>query len=113
MKNIIQNFEKTQINKNIPFLSTGNYVKVKLWILDEKKKRIQTFEGVIIAIKNRGLNSSFTVRKIINNEGVERVFQTHSKIINEIIIIRKGIIRKSKLYYLRNIKTKNTYAFEK
>ncbi|WMC18948.1 MAG: 50S ribosomal protein L19 [Enterobacteriaceae bacterium PSpicST2] len=111
MKNIIEEFEKTQINKNIPLINTGYYIEIKIWILEGKKKRIQKFDGIIISIKNRGLNSSFTVRKIINNEGVERVFQTHSPIIKEIKIVNYNNSKKSKLYYLRNIKNKNLNIF--
>ncbi|XZR53097.1 MAG: 50S ribosomal protein L19 [Enterobacteriaceae bacterium] len=110
MQNIIKEIEKQQINKNIPILKTGYYIEVKIFIFEGKKKRIQTFNGIIIAIKNRGLNSSFTVRKITNNVGVERVFQTHSKIIYKINIIHRNYAKKSKLYYLRNIKSKN-YSF--
>ncbi|QCI23922.1 50S ribosomal protein L19 [Buchnera aphidicola (Macrosiphoniella sanborni)] len=102
MLNIIQKIEKEQIKKNIPIFRSGDTVEVKVWVIEGSKKRIQSFEGIVIAIKNRHLNSSFTVRKISNGEGVERVFQTHSHSIDEIIVKRKGLVRKAKLYYLRN-----------
>ncbi|WMC19748.1 MAG: 50S ribosomal protein L19 [Enterobacteriaceae bacterium PC38] len=111
MQNIIQKFEKKQIIKKIPKLRTGYYIEVKLFIFEGNKKKIQIFKGIIIAIKNRGLNSSFTVRKITYNEGVERVFQTYSPIIYKINIINYGYAKKSKLYYLRNIKSKNINIF--
>ncbi|WAI11592.1 MAG: 50S ribosomal protein L19 [Buchnera aphidicola (Macrosiphum albifrons)] len=101
MLSIIQEIEKEQIKKNIPTFRPGDTVEVKVWVIEGSKKRLQSFEGIVIAIKNRYLNSSFTVRKMSNGEGIERVFQTHSHSIDEIIIKRKGLVRKSKLYYLR------------
>ncbi|AHG59992.1 50S ribosomal protein L19 [Buchnera aphidicola] len=101
MPNIIQEIEKKQLKKNIPIFRPGDTAEVKVWVVEGSKKRLQSFEGIVIAIKNRCLNSSFTVRKISNGEGVERVFQTHSRGIEEIIIKRKGLVRKAKLYYLR------------
>ncbi|WMC20341.1 MAG: 50S ribosomal protein L19 [Enterobacteriaceae bacterium PSpyr] len=111
MQNIIQKFEKKQIKKNIPILKSGYFVEIETLIFENNKKKKQKFKGIIIAIKNRGLNSSFTVRKINNNEGIERVFQTHSPIIHKINIINYGYAKKSKLYYLRNIKSKNINIF--
>lgn len=102
MLNIIQTIEKEQRKKDIPIFRSGDTVEVKVWVIEGEKKRIQSFEGIVIAIKNRYLNSSFTVRKISNGEGVERVFQTHSHSIDGIIVKRKGLVRKAKLYYLRN-----------
>lgn len=99
--NIIQEIEKEQLKKNIPLFRSGDTVEVKVWVIEGTKKRLQSFEGIVIAIKNSCLNSSFTVRKISNGEGVERVFQTHSYSIDEIIVKRKGLVRKAKLYYLR------------
>lgn len=101
MLNLVQEIEKKQIKKNIPIFRPGDTLEVKVWVIEGSKKRLQSFEGIVIGIKNRYLNSSFTVRKISNGEGVERVFQTHSHSINEIIIKRKGLVRKAKLYYLR------------
>ncbi|CAL4322316.1 50S ribosomal protein L19 [Buchnera aphidicola] len=99
---IIQKIENKQMNFNIPKFRSGDTIEVKVWVVESSKKRLQSFEGVVIAIKNRKLQSSFTVRKISNGEGIERVFQTHSKIIENISIKKKGAVRKAKLYYLRN-----------
>ena len=101
MSNIINKIEKEQLKHNIPLFRSGDTVEVKVWVVEGSKKRLQLFEGVVIAIRNRGLNSAFTLRKISNNEGVERVFQTHSPIISSIIVKRNGDVRKAKLYYLR------------
>ncbi|CAL4322461.1 50S ribosomal protein L19 [Buchnera aphidicola (Periphyllus testudinaceus)] len=101
MNNIIQKIEQKQIKSNIPKFNSGDTIEVQVWVIEGKKKRLQSFEGVVIAIKNRFLQSSFCVRKISNGEGVERVFQTHSCNIENIFIKRKGNVRKSKLYYLR------------
>ncbi|QCI21114.1 50S ribosomal protein L19 [Buchnera aphidicola (Hyperomyzus lactucae)] len=103
MLSIIEKIEKKQLKKNIPIFRPGDTVEVKVWVIEGSKKRLQSFEGIVIAIKNRSLNSSFTVRKISNGEGIERVFQTHSHSINEILIKRKGLVRQAKLYYLRNL----------
>ncbi|CAL4322150.1 50S ribosomal protein L19 [Buchnera aphidicola (Pterocallis alni)] len=103
MKNqTIQNIEKKYMSKKIPHFRTGDTVEIKIWVMESTKKRIQSFEGIIIAIKNRQLQSSFTVRKISNGEGIERIFPTYSNIIENIIIKKKGAVRKSKIYYLRN-----------
>ncbi|WP_343152488.1 50S ribosomal protein L19 [Buchnera aphidicola] len=102
MHKIIEKIEKLQLKKNIPNFRTGDTLKINVWVVEGSKKRIQIFEGIVIAIRNRGLNSSFTVRKISNNEGIERVFQTHSPIIEKISIQRNGFVKKSKLYFLRN-----------
>jgi large subunit ribosomal protein L19 len=103
MLSIIQKIEKKQLKKNIPIFRPGDTVEVKVWVIEGSKKRLQSFEGIVIAIKNRSLNSSFTVRKISNGEGIERVFQTHSHSINEVLVKRKGLVRQAKLYYLRNL----------
>lgn len=102
MTNIIHTIEKEQLKKNIPTFRSGDTLEVKVWVIEGSKKRLQSFEGIVIAIKNRHLNSSFTVRKISNGEGIERVFQTHSHSIDEILVKRKGLVRKAKLYYLRS-----------
>ncbi|CAL1329496.1 50S ribosomal protein L19 [Candidatus Providencia siddallii] len=106
MNNIINNLEKEQIKKEIPKFRQGDTIEVKIWITEGSKKRLQSFEGIVIAIRNRLLQSSFTVRKISNNEGVERIFQTYSPIIDSINIIRYGSVRRSKLYYLRKLSGK-------
>ncbi|VFP78243.1 50S ribosomal protein L19 [Buchnera aphidicola (Cinara cuneomaculata)] len=101
MNNYIHSLENQYKKKNIPLFRSGDSVVVKIWILEGTKKRIQSFEGVVIARRNRNLNSSFTVRKISNGEGVERTFLIHSPNIHEIQIIKKGLVKKAKLYYLR------------
>ncbi|WP_395479753.1 50S ribosomal protein L19 [Candidatus Curculioniphilus buchneri] len=101
MRWIIDKIEQEQIKKTIPLFRPGDSVEVKVWVVEGSKKRLQAFEGVVIAIRNRGLHSAFSVRKISNGEGVERVFQTYSPIIDSIFVKRRGSVRKAKLYYLR------------
>ncbi|MDQ1237682.1 MAG: 50S ribosomal protein L19 [Wigglesworthia glossinidia] len=102
MNKIIQSLNKNQMKKNLPQFCSGDIVKVKLWIVEGTKKRIQIFEGMIISIKNKSISSSITLRKISNGEGVERLFHIHSPVIDSFIIQRRSVVRKSKLYYLRN-----------
>ncbi len=111
--NIIEEIEKQQLKDDIPEFSPGDTVAVQVRIKEGSRERLQIFEGIVIAKKNRGLNSSFTVRKISNGEGVERVFQTHSKLITEINVKRKGDVRRSKLYYLRERSGKSARIKEK
>ncbi len=111
--NIIEQIEREQLRDDIPEFSPGDTVAVQVWIKEGTRERLQIFEGVVIAKKNRGLNSSFTVRKISNGEGVERVFQTHSKLITEIKVKRKGDVRRAKLYYLRERSGKSARIKEK
>tara|TARA_Y100001970_G_scaffold224234_1_gene276299 strand:+ start:1447 stop:1788 length:342 start_codon:yes stop_codon:yes gene_type:complete len=111
--NIIEQIEKEQLRDDIPEFSPGDTVAVQVRIREGERERLQTFEGVVIAKKNRGLNSSFTVRKISNGEGVERVFQTHSKLITEINVKRKGDVRRAKLYFLRERSGKSARIKEK
>ena len=92
------------MNKDIPAFGTGDTVVVQVKVKEGSRERLQSFEGVVIARRNRGLNSSFTVRKISHGEGVERVFQTYSPIIANITLKRRGDVRKSKLYYLRDLR---------
>ncbi|VAX76456.1 50S ribosomal protein L19 [Serratia symbiotica] len=101
MSKLIKQLEQEQMKQNIPVFRPGDSLEVKVWVVEGNKKRLQAFEGVVIAIRNRGLHSAFTVRKISNGEGVERVFQTYSPIIDSIFIKRRGAVRKAKLYYLR------------
>ncbi|MGP1939382.1 MAG: 50S ribosomal protein L19 [Arsenophonus sp. ET-DL9-MAG3] len=101
MSDIIKQLEQEQMKKNIFSFHPGDIVEVQVWVVESSKKRLQAFDGVVIGIRNRGLNSAFTVRKISNGEGVERVFQTHSPIIDSIIVKRFGAVRRAKLYYLR------------
>ncbi|ALD15335.1 50S ribosomal protein L19 [Buchnera aphidicola (Aphis glycines)] len=113
MTNIINKIEEEQLKKNIPNFRPGDTVEVKVWVIEGTKKRLQSFEGIIISIKNRSLNSSFTIRKFSNGEAVERVFQTHSYNIDNIIVKRKGLVRKAKLYYLRTRTGKSARIKEK
>lgn len=101
MTNLIQELEAEQVKSDIPNFSTGDTVEVQVRVKEGARERLQAFEGVVIAKRNRGLNSSFTVRKISYGEGVERVFQTHSPLIADIKLKRRGDVRRAKLYYLR------------
>ena len=101
MSNIIKQLEAEQMKKEVPNYRPGDTVVVQVKVTEGDKSRLQAFEGVVIAIKNRGINSAFTVRKISNGVGVERVFQTHSPLVDSIEIKRRGDVRQSKLYYLR------------
>ncbi len=99
--NLIQNIEKAQLRDDIPDFTAGDTVVVQSKVREGDRERLQAFEGVVIAKRNRGLNSAFTVRKISHGVGVERVFQTHSRLIESIEIKRRGKVRSAKLYYLR------------
>ena len=99
--NIIDQLEAEQLKSDIPEFSPGDTVVVDVRVKEGNRERLQAFEGVVIAKRNRGLNSSFTVRKISHGEGVERVFQTHSPMIAGIKVKRRGDVRRAKLYYLR------------
>jgi len=112
MSNIIEALEKEQI-KQIPDFSPGDTVVVQVRVKEGERERIQAFEGVVIAKRNRGLNSAFTVRKISHGTGVERVFQTHSPLISEIQVKRRGDVRRAKLYYLRDLTGKAARIKEK
>ncbi|MGC8517775.1 MAG: 50S ribosomal protein L19 [Steroidobacteraceae bacterium] len=101
MSNIIQTLEKERMTRKVPDFKPGDTVVVQVKVVEGDRERVQAYEGVVIAISNRGLNSSFTVRKISHGEGVERVFQTHSPAISDITIKRRGQVRRAKLYYLR------------
>jgi len=98
---IIQAIEEDQLKKDLPDFSPGDTVVVKVKVIEGSRERLQSFEGVVIAIRNRGINSAFTVRKISHGVGVERVFQTHSKVVDSIELKRRGAVRQAKLYYLR------------
>ena len=107
MNNILQKFEKEQIEKltskkRIPAFRPGDTIKVTLKIIEGDKSRLQAYEGMCIARKNNSINSKFTVRKMSHGEGVERVFPLFSPNIDTIEVIRKGDVRRSKLYYLRD-----------
>ena len=101
MSKIIEAIEQEQMGKEIPRFSPGDTVVVQVKVKEGTRERLQAFEGVVIAKRNRGLNSSFTVRKISHGEGVERVFQTYSPVVNSVTVKRRGDVRRAKLYYLR------------
>lgn len=101
MSNIIAELEQEQLRHDLPKFAPGDTVVVQVKVTEGARERLQAFEGVVIAIRNRGLNSAFTVRKMSHGEGVERVFQTHSPVIAGIEVKRKGDVRRAKLYYLR------------
>lgn len=102
MNKIIAQLEAEQLRTDIPAFSTGDTLVVQVKVKEGERERLQAFEGVVIARRNRGLNSAFTLRKISNGEGLERVFQTHSRQIDSIVVKRRGDVRKAKLYYLRD-----------
>ncbi|MCJ7556446.1 MAG: 50S ribosomal protein L19 [Gammaproteobacteria bacterium] len=102
MSNIIEQLEKEQMGREIPEFGPGDTVVVQVKVVEGTRERLQAYEGVVIAKRNRGLNSAFTVRKISHGEGVERVFQTYSKVIDSITVKRRGDVRRAKLYYLRD-----------
>jgi large subunit ribosomal protein L19 len=101
MNKVIEALEKEQITKQVPDFAAGDTVIVQVKVKEGSRERLQAFEGIVIAKRNRGLNSSFTVRKISHGEGVERVFQTHSPAVSQIQVKRRGDVRRAKLYYLR------------
>jgi len=101
MSNIIAELDAENMKADVPAFSPGDTVVVQVRVREGDRERLQAFEGVVIAKRNRGINSAFTVRKISNGEGVERVFQTHSPLIAEINVKRRGRVRRAKLYYLR------------
>ena len=100
---IIQALENEQLKQEVPEFSPGDTVVVQVKVKEGNRERLQAYEGVVIAIRNRGLNSAFTVRKISHGIGVERTFQTHSKLIDSITVKRRGDVRQAKLYYLREL----------
>jgi large subunit ribosomal protein L19 len=113
MTNIIQQLEAEQLRAEIPEFGPGDTIVVQVKVKEGTRERLQAFEGVVIAKRNRGLNSSFTVRKISHGEGVERVFQTHSPMIADIVVKRRGVVRRAKLYYMRERRGKAARIKEK
>lgn len=99
---IIQAVEADQMKKNLPPFNPGDTVEVKVKVKEGERERLQAFEGVVVAKRNRGLNSAFTVRKVAHGEGIERTFQTHSPQVAEISVKRRGDVARAKLYYLRD-----------
>ena len=106
MNKLLQQFESDQITRQMPEFGPGDTVVVNVKVKEGNRERVQAYEGVVIAIKNRGLNSAFTVRKMSHGFGVERVFQTHSAIIDSVEVKRRGKVRAGKLYYLRELEGK-------
>ena len=113
MGNIIQEIEKARMTRKVPAFRPGDTVVVNVKVVEGDRERVQAYEGVVIAKSNRGLNSSFTVRKISHGEGVERVFQTYSPSIADISVKRRGSVRRAKLYYLRDLSGKAARIEEK
>jgi large subunit ribosomal protein L19 len=103
---LLQNFEAEQVQRKLPEFSPGDTIVVNVKVKEGNRERVQAYEGVVIGKKNAGLNSSFTVRKISHGYGVERVFQTHSSVIDSVEVKRRGKVRAGKLYYLRGLEGK-------
>ena len=113
MNNIIQIIEQEQMTKKIPTFGPGDTVIVYVKVKEGERSRLQSFEGIVIAKRNRGFNSSFTVRKISHGVGVERVFQTHSPVVDSVEVKRRGDVRRAKLYYMRDLSGKAARIKEK
>ncbi|MBV7435092.1 50S ribosomal protein L19 [Cardiobacteriaceae bacterium TAE3-ERU3] len=113
MSNIIDTLEQEQFKKDLPEFNPGDTIVVQVKVREGNRERLQAFEGVCIAKRNRGIGSSFTVRKISHGEGVERVFQTHSPLVDSIQVKRRGDVRRAKLYYLRGLEGKAARIKEK
>ena len=110
---IIQALEQEQLKANVTEFSPGDTVVVNVKVKEGDRERVQAFEGVVIAKRNRGLNSAFTVRKISHGVGVERTFQTHSPLLDSVVLKRRGDVRQAKLYYLRDLAGKAARIEEK
>ena len=113
MSKILEMLEQEQLKTDLPTYAPGDTVVVQVKVTEGDKSRLQAFEGVVIAVKSRGLHSAFTVRKISNGVGVERVFQTHSPIVDSIEVKRRGDVRQAKLYYLRELSGRKARIKEK
>ena len=113
MNKIIQDLDKRRMSRKVPDFKPGDTVVVQVKVVEGDRERVQAYEGVVIARSNRGLNSSFTVRKISHGEGVERVFQTYSPSLGDITIKRRGNVRRAKLYFLRERSGKSARIEEK
>jgi len=113
MSKIIDQIEKEQMGKPVPEFGPGDTVVVQVKVVEGDKERLQAFEGVVIGKRNRGVNSSFTVRKISHGEGVERTFQTYSQAVAAVEVKRRGDVRRAKLYYLRDRAGKSARIKEK
>jgi len=110
---VIESIEQAQLKSEVPEFSPGDTVVVQVRVAEGGRERTQAFEGVVIGKRNRGLNSSFTVRKISHGVGVERVFQTHSPLVASIELKRRGDVRQAKLYYLRGLSGRKARIKEK
>jgi large subunit ribosomal protein L19 len=113
MSRVIDELEQQQMKKDVPDFAPGDTVIVQVRVTEGERERLQAYEGIVIAKRNRGVNSSFTVRKVSHGEGVERVFQTHSPAVAEIQVKRRGDVRRAKLYYLRDRSGKSARIKEK
>ncbi len=113
MSNIIDAINAEQMGREVPKFGPGDTVVVSVKVKEGDRERIQAFEGVVIGVRNRGIDSAFTVRKISYGEGVERVFQTYSTMVDKIEVKRRGDVRRSKLYYLRNLRGKSARIKER
>lgn len=113
MSDIIKRIEAEQMTKTLPDFQAGDTVVVQVKVKEGSNERLQAYEGVVIAKKNRGLNSSFIVRKISHGVGVERTFQTFSPLVDSVTVKRRGDVRRAKLYYLRNLSGKAARIKEK
>ena len=102
MSNIIEKITAKQINPNIPEFRVGDTIRVDVRIIEGKRERVQDYEGIVIAIKNSGISRTFTVRKLSQGVGVERTFPVNSPVIEKLTVVRKGKVRRAKLYYLRD-----------
>jgi large subunit ribosomal protein L19 len=103
MNKIIRDIESARMTRKVPDFAPGDTVLVQVKVVEGDRERVQAYEGIVIAKRNRGFNSSFTVRKVSHGEGVERVFQTYSAQVAEIAVKRKGEVARAKLYYLRDL----------
>ena len=113
MSKIIDKINAEQMGRDVPVFGPGDTVVVSVKVKEGNRERLQAFEGVVIAKRNRGIDSAFTVRKISSGEGVERVFQTYSPIVDNIDVKRRGSVRRAKLYYLRSLRGKSARIKEK
>jgi large subunit ribosomal protein L19 len=113
MNKIINDIETARMTRKVPDFAPGDTVLVQVKVVEGDRERVQAYEGIVIAKRNRGFNSSFTVRKVSHGEGVERVFQTYSPAISEIQVKRRGNVRRAKLYYLRDLSGKAARIEEK
>jgi large subunit ribosomal protein L19 len=113
MSAIIKQLEEEQMKKDLPAFKAGDTVIVQVKVKEGTRERLQAYEGMVIAKKNRGINSSFIVRKISHGEGVERTFQTHSPVVDSVTVKRRGDVRQAKLYYLRELRGRAARIKEK